>query len=189
MRQALNQESDEEEEADSNTPSSQGLTSDGSSPDSQLIFGRGSYSTDLRSFHPPAVHATALANVFFSRVDPIFKVLHRPTILTIVQTNALGQRNIPNKSHEAISLAIYFSAVTSLSDEECSVMFHQDRKALVAQYKNGTEAALVNADLLNTSELMILQALCLYLVSIYPCTRSIHLLQYSLTYFAWPRKL
>ena len=172
MRQALNQESEDEEEVSEHTPSSQGLASEGYSPDPQLIFGRGTYSSDLRSFHPHGAHVTALANTFFTRVDPLFKVLHRPTMLVVVQAAAYGQRDLSNKNHEALLLAIYFAAVTALSNEDCMAMFRQDRQSLVMQYKNGIEAALTNADLLNTTELSILQAFCIYVVS-FP---SFHLL-------------
>ena len=164
----MNQESEDDEEVDSNTPSSQGLASEGYSPDPQLIFGRGSYNVDLGSFHPSGAHVTALVNTFLSRVDPIFKLVHRPSLLALVQSTILGQKDISNTGHEALLLAIYFTTVTILSDEECLAMFRQNRQSLVMQYKTGIEAALVNADLLNTSDLTILQAFCLYLVSSHP---------------------
>ncbi len=60
--------------------------------------------------------------------------------------------------------SIYYAAVTSLSQEECIRLFRVDRDRLLAHYKHGTEAALTNADFLNSMDLVTLQAFVIFLV-------------------------
>lgn len=65
---------------------------------------------------------------------------------------------------QALMFAIYFAAVTSLTPEECIVQFGEHKQELLARYRYGTEQALVQAQLLNSSEMVTLQALVIYLV-------------------------
>lgn len=96
----------------------------------------------------------------------MFKILHRPSILALVSAASGGINNpVSSKSDEALLFAIYFAAITSLTEEECGAYFQQERIRLAVQYKSGLESALINADFLNTTELPTLQAFSLYLVS------------------------
>ena len=61
--------------------------------------------------------------------------------------------------------AMYYAAITTLTNEQCLQHFHDGRDSLLAKYRAGTERALANADFLNTTELGILQALAMFLVS------------------------
>ena len=107
-----------------------------------------------------------LSDIFFSRVDPMFKVLHRPTVKDFMSVAARNLDHInTGDSRAALMFAIYFGAVTSLSQKECLEFFHQDREVLSAHYKFGLEAALANADFLSSMEIVTLQAFVIYLVS------------------------
>lgn len=71
-----------------------------------------------------------------------------------------------SKSMEALMFTIYLAAVNSIvSDEECQRMFGEPRDALMAKYLDGSRQSLMNANLLRSSELMVLQAFELFLVS------------------------
>ena len=128
-----------------------------------------SFGADLRTLQPYAPHIKILGDVYFERVDPMFKVLHRPTAAAVVAAaagrSAVGETG-RGRGDEALLFAIYFAAVTSLGDQECGQLFQQDRVKLVTQYKSGVESALIQADLLNTSDLTTLQAFLIYLVSL-----------------------
>lgn len=69
------------------------------------------------------------------------------------------------EGQEALMFAIYFAAVATLSQEECFSIFHEDKDRLSIRYKFNIEAALTNADFLNSMDLVTLQAFVLYLVS------------------------
>ena len=65
---------------------------------------------------------------------------------------------------EALRLAICYAAILSLTDEECRTRIGEDRVALMAKYRAGTELALAKADFVNTIEMSTLQAMAIYLV-------------------------
>lgn len=65
---------------------------------------------------------------------------------------------------EALIFAMYFASVTSLSPDECRTMLGKDRTDLAAQFRHCCEISLANADFLNSTDMQVLQAFCLYLV-------------------------
>ena len=77
---------------------------------------------------------------------------------------------IPSGNYvEALLFAMYYAAVTSLTEEECLQNFDDARSSLLARYRSATESALSNADLLSTKEIGTLQALAIFLVSTSGC--------------------
>ena len=107
---------------------------------------------------------TALGNLYFTRVDPLFKVLHRPSTLSFIYAATRDKKSI-TRGQEALLFAIYFASITSLSDSECLQNLGQPKTSLVKQYRGGIETALANANFLDTNEIVVLQALLIYLVS------------------------
>lgn len=161
----MDQPSDGEDEDENENTSSLSSNKDKPSPDTLFIFNDGG-KKDLHSLHPTPLQIVMLSDIFFSRVDPLFKVLHRPTVEKFMSAAADNLDHITTgKGQEALMFAIYFAAVTSLSQKECLEFFHQEREILSIHYKYGIEAALANADLLNSMDLVTLQAFVLYLVS------------------------
>ena len=119
--------------------------------------------------HPFPGHVSTLGEVYFARVDPVFRVLYRPAGKALLAAAAVGESlggngRLQEKGKEALLFAMYFAAVTSLTDEDCSQLFQQERMKLAAQFKSGLESAMTQADLLNTVDLTLLQAFVLYLV-------------------------
>ena len=115
-----------------------------------------------------------LGNMYFTRVDPLFKLLHRPTTLSLIYTATQNKKNI-TKGQEALLFAIYFAAVTSLTDDECSRSLAYRKQDLVAKTKTGIEKALSNANFLDTTDMTVLQAFLIYLVGpryLRPSTRA-----------------
>ncbi len=79
---------------------------------------------------------------------------------------AAGDLEHVSKGLEALMFAIYTFAVTSLATLECESMFGEAKSTLLAKYRLGTQQALVRAGFLRSSELILLQAFVLFLVSI-----------------------
>lgn len=67
---------------------------------------------------------------------------------------------------EALLFAMYYSAITSLTPDQCVQMFQADKDLLLKRYRRDVEVALGKADVLNSTELGTLQALVIFLVSI-----------------------
>ncbi|CAD6592659.1 MAG: hypothetical protein ASARMPREDX12_006340 [Alectoria sarmentosa] len=117
---------------------------------------------------PPNSHQVyTFCDIYLANVDPIFKILHGPSLRRYLQENAAELDCSPGRGGlEALRFAIFYAAVTSMDDGECRYRIGEDRTVLLARYRAGTESALAKADFLNTVEMSTLQALGIYLVSV-----------------------
>ncbi|KAH7047534.1 fungal-specific transcription factor domain-containing protein, partial [Macrophomina phaseolina] len=168
LRELLN-EPESDEEADSARPA-------GSSPpahelyekrlmNSLFVFSGDMDATDLRWLHPSGPQIKALSDVYWDRIDVIFKILHRPTAEPLLLAAARDAAGIPKRAgSEALMFAMYFAAITSMSPEECLELLGKDRANLVDQFRHCCEISLANADFLNSTDLRVLQAFTLYLL-------------------------
>lgn len=124
---------------------------------------------DSEAIYPSEAHSAVLFQFYFTNVDPVCKILHRPTVNTYFSNleallDPLTHR-FKFRSLEAVTFAAYFAAVTSMSSQECWTYLGEQKDILSARYKRNTEAALVQADFLNSLEITTLQALTIYIVS------------------------
>ncbi|KIX04547.1 uncharacterized protein Z518_05417 [Rhinocladiella mackenziei CBS 650.93] len=159
-------------------PSSSDEDDDDRSPEQDLqtshqafLFGYSSAMLDLRELHPSPSQIFILWEVFKENVDPIVRILHRPTAKTILM-NAASSLDRVSKSAEALLFAIYFGAVVSLTPDQCQQLLDEDKDVLLKKYRFATEQALARADFLNSSSLMCLQALCFFLIFVRHCDDS-----------------
>ena len=107
-----------------------------------------------------------LCDFYARNVDPMFKLLHIPTLRNLVTKASASPQKIPSGNYvEALLFSVYYAAITSLTEGQCQQCFQEARDALLAKYRSGTETALVNADLMNTTELGTVQALAVFIVS------------------------
>nr|POE87564.1 bikaverin cluster transcription factor bik5 [Quercus suber] len=116
-----------------------------------------------RALHPATVHVFSLWHIFVSRVDPLTKIIHCPSIgmqLTVAVTNATG-KICPRV--EILMFAIYFCAVTALESYEARTQFDEDQQKLLSRYGLRFEAALAND--CDEPSLETLQALILYIMA------------------------
>lgn len=141
-------------------------------PDSSpsFIFQDSDSFIDLEVIYPSAAHIEILFRFYFANVDPVCKILHRPTVNTYFSNleqllDPLTHR-FKFRSLEAVTFAAYFAAVTSMSSQECLTHLDEERDILLARYRRITEAALVQANFLNSLEIHTLQAFTIYIVSI-----------------------
>ena len=144
--------------------------SDAQTPQSATVFGSTlSAPKDLRLLHPSPAQISHLCTLYIENVDPMFKVLHVPTLRNMV-TDAISNVDvIPSGTYvECLLFAMYYAAVTTLTVEECLKYFQDGKESLLAKYRAGTERALSNADMLLECDMETLQALSIYLVSIMP---------------------
>jgi hypothetical protein len=126
---------------------------------------------DLYSLHPSAVQIKHLWEVFTKRIDPLVKILHKPTvqliITRIIESSETLQRL--DRATEALVFAVYFSAVTSMTDDELVESLGGNKKIITAKYRQAAEDALMNANFLNTQEVLTLQSFILYLACVRWC--------------------
>lgn len=152
------QDSDDNERFTSVTPNDFVLAGD---PLSGAFLGT---PRSLLEYHPSTSQAKMLWQAHIENVEPICKVLHVPSITSMVKT-ASAHPYYASKADECILFAIYHFAIVSSSDEFCQQNFGQPRESLRIRYHNALRQALINASFLKTTQIPVLQAFILYLLS------------------------
>jgi hypothetical protein len=168
IKQALDQPSDEEDFSDEVEEDSNEFQE----PRSQVVidfpsgylFGNPSYHEKEKSSHPPRHVILRLWTVYLRNVDPLVKILHRPTLTDEIQLFANSSSRVLPASEHARLFSIYFAAVTTLSDDECLKQFSRSKKDLASEFRLNTERALAAADYIGNPNLTSLQALTIYVV-------------------------
>ncbi|KAJ5669680.1 hypothetical protein N7462_010750 [Penicillium macrosclerotiorum] len=107
-----------------------------------------------------------LCEIYLKNVDPIFKILHRPSLRAFLcdgkpYLDYEPDHHAPN----TLALAVYSAAVCTIDDAQCQLIFGSDKKTIAAELQRETEAALVNSEFVTTNELTVLQAYVLSLLA------------------------
>ncbi|KAH8889679.1 hypothetical protein GQ53DRAFT_188133 [Thozetella sp. PMI_491] len=121
--------------------------------------------SSVTSSHPSAIQIFQLWQVYINNVNPLLKITHIPTLQAQIISAGANTAKI-SRPMEVLMFAIYFIAVTSMTDSEVQSTFGEDRHVLLGKYHTATQQALVNAGFMRSTELMVLQALLLYLLAI-----------------------
>jgi hypothetical protein len=160
LREILDETSDEEPPDETICWAPEAFSSDGS----RLLFGSPTSSVGLRPLHPQPVQAFKLWQCYLDNINPLVKVFHAPTVQQVV-TEANGNLDQVPRNVEALLFAIYCITLESLSDGECTAIMSEPKVAVRERFRSGAQHALINASFLKTSDLMVLQALTLFIVS------------------------
>ena len=152
------EDSNEEDEEDSLGP----LTSSDVYP-AHYLFGASQPITSLAASHPSPSQVLLYWKLYIENCECVLKVLHVPTTSIVVEQAQVDPNGL-SKGNEALLFAIYYAATTSLSPDDTYTNFGTDREVLLSRYESAVQRALVNAGLLNTQDLTVLQAFVLYLV-------------------------
>lgn len=108
----------------------------------------------------------ALLDVFLRQVDPIFKILHRPSLCAfLLEGKQYLNYDRGHPAPVALAAAVFYAASVTLSDEQSIGLCGERKETVVAKYKNEAKSALMKVDFLATNELTVLQAFVLSLVS------------------------
>ena len=160
LEQPSDNDDNDDEEVVYYTPLATGPTND-SSP-LNFVFHEPERRPEKVDFPITHCYFKALTNTYLTNVDPISKILQRPTTLSSI---AAGTSNfsapwwlLNNGAIELLMLCMYFAAVTSQSPEECQQTYHQYSQTLLAKFRHGAELAFARENLLVTIESAALQA-------------------------------
>ena len=125
------------------------------------------------SNHPAAEIKAVLCDMYFSNVDPVFKVLHNPSVRAYVLND---EQYLHYESGSlpvtALSFAVYYAAVTTMSEADCAALFKQRKSDAQTQYRLLCETALSQAEYVLTTSLETLQAFVVYLAILRPSDQS-----------------
>ncbi|TVY43455.1 Bikaverin cluster transcription factor [Lachnellula subtilissima] len=130
-----------------------------------FIMGYNSSDVDIKSLHPLPSQIPFYWQTFLENVHPLVKLLHAPTMTKTIK-DVQNNMDSLSKSTEALMFAIYFATITSMNGTEVKTNFGVSKALLLNQYRFGTEQALAKAGLLNTNEIVTVQAFVLFLVCV-----------------------
>lgn len=153
--------SDDEEE-DEMTPTNANLAG-GIAPD-PLTGAFLGCQQNLLHYHPSHADAMLLWKMHTENVEPICKVLHIPSTGEMIESVS-QHPEMASQTDECLMFAIYHCAVFSITDDECIKKLRQKRSTLMQHFNSAARQALVNASFLKTTEISVLQALYLFLLS------------------------
>ncbi|KAH6614486.1 hypothetical protein B0J18DRAFT_301595 [Chaetomium sp. MPI-SDFR-AT-0129] len=121
----------------------------------------------LTQHYPPPDEALFLWTTYTSNVDPLVKILHTPTIRSLIENTTQNPTTVSQSpDNEPLLFAIYHFAIFSLPPSHCLLHLNQPRPTLLAKYHSLTLQSLSNTwtTLLQTPSLTLLQALTLFLI-------------------------
>ncbi|KAH1455151.1 hypothetical protein KXX13_001071 [Aspergillus fumigatus] len=128
------------------------------------IMGFRSLAHSLRDYHPSISQSVALFEIFQTNVAPVVKIFHMPTLTTLFW-NAVASLDTLDCNTEALLFAIYYAAITSTIDQtQCPLGL--TRPQALCTCRSAVEQALACADLLNTQNMVLLQAAALFLCAL-----------------------
>lgn len=108
----------------------------------------------------------SLCEIYLRNVDPVFKILHRPSLSAfLIDEEPYLDYEPDHQAPVTLAYAVYYVAVCTIDDPQCQVMFGVGKKTVLADLQRETEAALIKSDFVTTNDLTILQAYVLSLVS------------------------
>lgn len=160
MRDIL--DDDTEDEDDYPSPAS---GSSASANHQGFIFNFSSTSLCLREFHPVPEQIPLYWGIFKTNVDPVIKLLHIPHYEKLVRQASLDLDHV-SKPIEVLMFTIYFAAITTLPTDVCRVQLGLEKQDALRRYRFAVEQALARAGFLNTQELVVLQAMVLFLTCV-----------------------
>lgn len=116
--------------------------------------------------HPNAMHMLQLWQMYLSNVDPLLKLTHTSTLQqrVIEASGKLSSRVNIDPDLEALLFNIFFIAINSLTENEALASFGEAKSTLQARYHVASQQALLNANLMKTVNIAVLQAYLLHLV-------------------------
>lgn len=120
-------------------------------------------SHDLRPPSSPPAISEKLFELFKTRVDTVYKVVHLPTVFAMIKTAYSTGAQTANIL--ALEYVMYFMAICTINDHEAEVTGLGSRNDLQRSYRAATEGFLASSNLLSHPELQALQALVIYMVS------------------------
>ncbi|KAI1026910.1 hypothetical protein LB503_012757 [Fusarium chuoi] len=127
-----------------------------------FLFGYSSADVDLTGLHPSPAQGSFLWQIYLENIEPLVKVLHIPTMSRLMTQVRRGEHDL-RPGDEALVFAIYYSAVTSMETQEVEANLGASQSHFISQFRFALEQALAKSNLLNTTNMAMLQAFVIYL--------------------------
>ncbi|PVI02705.1 hypothetical protein DM02DRAFT_559162 [Periconia macrospinosa] len=124
-----------------------------------LSLGKARISQTLGQFLPESQkHRDILLDVFFTNVDPMLHITHKPTLTR--KFSAYLRETHP------MSFAVFYASVNALPATVVENKFGEKKEELLAKFELGVEIGLARENYLTTSSLEVFQAFVIWLTCI-----------------------
>ncbi|KAI9930173.1 hypothetical protein MW887_011984 [Aspergillus wentii] len=142
--------------------------------DSPFLFSTSSIENLALWLPTSADDCFALLEIFYSNVDPMTRLIHKPSLghrftkyihqmYDKKSQDTTGQSDTSLSTFEPLALAIFYSAVNSMSPESTMTKLGLEKEIALSQYRRGVELGLGREGLLTTASIEVLQAFVLLL--------------------------
>ncbi|KAJ5319789.1 hypothetical protein PENANT_c026G05062 [Penicillium antarcticum] len=122
------------------------------------VYSFNSIVCNLAAFYPTPDRILLLWQIFVDQVDPIIRMLHKPTMQAQV-IKAKDHAIEMSKPNEALLFAIYFASITSMNEKQCRDVLQEGKASSLRRYRFAVEQSLARAEFLSSHNLVTLQAL------------------------------
>jgi hypothetical protein len=138
-------------------------------PSSGFFFAEEPKRSAIMQFLPSRSVADRLLEQYWEAVHYMARVVHRPTFERQWQQfwECIGVGMEPPPTFQALVMGTLMSAAISMSEDRIAYEFGAVKSQLVDSFRQGTEMALYKANFLRTTKIYTLQALVIYLVSLF----------------------
>ncbi|KAE9973485.1 hypothetical protein EG327_009082 [Venturia inaequalis] len=117
---------------------------------------------DNRQFHPLPSQTPFLLEVYAENVNFIIQIVHLHTLKSMIR-EFRGDMTRLTPANEALMFSIYYAAITSMEEDDVMSNFGSSKTDLNLKYRLGLEHALAKADFLNSPDIVLVQALIIFL--------------------------
>lgn len=128
---------------------------------------------------PISAHVFRLWQIYIERVNPLSKVIHVPSLQPYLVEACGGMGNIP-QNIQGLLFAVFLMAIVAMGEEETQEYLGMPRDQGFTRFSSGTRRTLKNQDYLCKNDLVIIQTLAVYTVSI-PKSLAVCISRASLT--------
>ncbi|KAL4902521.1 hypothetical protein BDW74DRAFT_157961 [Aspergillus multicolor] len=115
-----------------------------------------------RYLQPPRIQN--LWRIYQESVAPMIAIIHIPSISAKLDEMCAKPESDLEPGYRALVLAIGFAAAVSMTAQQCLSVLDEDHDACIHEYRIVVEQALVEANLINTTDIHVLQAAVLFLL-------------------------
>lgn len=164
IRQVLDSPSSEEDN-DLESPGTAAEAPDRYGAHQGWIFGYSSTMYDMSRLHPSPSQIFIIWEIFKENVDPVLKIVHAPTVKNVIMKAAVSAASL-SRASESLFYSICFSAVVSMTDDQCKQLLGDEKDRLMRKYRFATEQGLARAQFMNSSNLVVLQAFVMFLTCV-----------------------
>lgn len=116
----------------------------------------------LADYRPLPSQVPYLCGVYEANVNTLVRIVHVPTLNAMVDGLLAGEAQTP--AAEALLFAVYYAATASSEEAEVVRSFGVAKADLLLRYRRGLELALAEADFLCRPDLLLVQALLVFLL-------------------------